>query len=130
MTTAEALRLLAPLVRRTYDDRPGERCWAPVRDGLRLLGVAMPDRYEDAAGMGRSLGRAGARFARLGDVVFLEGRVNPGESRGEHVGLCLGDGRFLHATRDHGVVVDRLAPLVRAGLVVDLARPAPLEDAP
>jgi cell wall-associated NlpC family hydrolase len=67
------------------------------------FGVEVPRTSRDQARTGFSVSRD---ELRPGDLVLFDLRKN---KRGiDHVGLYLGSGRFAHASRPRGVVVDRL----------------------
>lgn len=65
------------------------------------LAVYLPHSTQELFKMGLKVGRGKLRF---GDMVFFS------EKGGEptHVGVCLGGGRFAHASKENGVTISSL----------------------
>jgi len=81
-------------------DDPGRGfdCSGLVRHVARsVLGLDLPRRSEDMARGGRPVA---ARALEAGDLVFFNLRGRPNS----HVGVYLGDGRFVHAPARNGLV--------------------------
>lgn len=68
----------------------------------KAFGVWLPRTSRDQFRRGRSVPRRGLR---AGDLVFFDTRD---DGRIDHVGIFVGDGRFVHASGSRGVVLDML----------------------
>lgn len=76
-------------------------CSGLVQRVYRQVGVSLPRTTTAQARVGRVLARD---ELRAGDLVLF------GDNSGvSHVGIWIGDGRFVHASSSRGVVVDTLA---------------------
>jgi cell wall-associated NlpC family hydrolase len=69
----------------------------------KAAGVKLPRVSHEQARFGSP---ASLAELRPGDLVFFQ---TPGSRQINHVGIWLGDGRFIHASTQKGVVVSRLA---------------------
>lgn len=84
--------------------RNGIDCSGLVRAVYSSLGLSLP---RTAAGQFRYGMPVGEADLRPGDLVFFENTYKPGIS---HVGIYIGDGKFVHAAgRKRGVVVTDFA---------------------
>ena len=81
----------------------GFDCSGLIQYAYARAGIGVPRRSADQARSGRSVGVALADLAP-GDILAFSGSRNDTIT---HVGLYLGDGRFIHSARD-GVVVSSL----------------------
>lgn len=91
----------------------GLDCYGVLRVALGHLGADVPREQAEALAAESALGRelAAGEPTREGDVLVFRAE------RGPHVGVALSPFRFVHATREAGVVVDRLAVWARGRLV-------------
>jgi cell wall-associated NlpC family hydrolase len=82
--------------------RDGVDCSGFVRNVYAVLGIEVPRTVETLYEAGQPVPQ---RKLRLGDLVFFrfKGRRGP-----THVGIYLGEGRFIHASIHGGVRVDGL----------------------
>jgi cell wall-associated NlpC family hydrolase len=88
----------------------GTDCSGFTQAVMAELGVTVPRRSRDQAKVGRRIDRS---ELQPGDLVLFDLRKSPGI---DHVGIYTGDGTFVHASRQQGVVIDRLdAPAYRRG---------------
>ena len=82
----------------------GLDCSGLAMAAYRLNGIALPRTSQAQYAAGETVSLDALREA---DLVFFGA---PGETSPTHVGLCIGDGRFIHAPGHGGVVrVDALA---------------------
>jgi cell wall-associated NlpC family hydrolase len=86
-------------------DRNGFDCSGLIQYAYAQIGVELPRRGRDQAAAGRQVARRVDEL-RPGDVLGFGS--DPGADQVTHVGLYLGDGRFLHSASD-GVRVSFLA---------------------
>ncbi|HEX9984160.1 MAG TPA: NlpC/P60 family protein [Thermoanaerobaculia bacterium] len=81
----------------------GLDCAGLVRRTFSFIGIRLPRTTTEQYQSGRGIDRA---QLRAGDLVFFENTYRPGIS---HVGIYIGDGRFVHAaSTPKRVRVDRL----------------------
>lgn len=92
----------------TYD------CWGLVREVYRRHGVILPDypiSAMDAVRIGRQMAEDKPQWEEVSppypNPCLVVIRLSCG-SWANHVGVHIGDGRFIHAYRTTGVVIDRL----------------------
>lgn len=103
----------APFVDGGRDPKTGLDCWGLVKEAFRRQGCEVPDYHIsaiEAADIADTMKRQEDDWIRLdgpraGCLVLL--RLTPG-LWANHVGIYIGDGRFLHAYLPTGVCVDRL----------------------
>ncbi len=94
-------------------DKSGLDCWGLVKEAFRRQGCEVPDYHisaVEAADIAGTMKRQEDDWVRLngphvGCLVLL--RLTPG-LWANHVGIYIGDGRFLHAYLPTGVCIDRL----------------------
>lgn len=100
----EALTLLGtPYRRGSADPKRGIDCSSLVRWAFRPLGLELPYSAAGQIGVGDEVRR---EELVAGDLVFFKNTYKRGIS---HVGIYLGDDRFVHAaSRRRGVVVSSL----------------------
>ncbi|MFQ6092945.1 MAG: C40 family peptidase [bacterium] len=67
----------------------------------QALALPLPHSTQELFRMGLKLGPKEASFA---DLVFFGGKGGGAT----HVGICLGDGRFVHASKERGVMISSL----------------------
>jgi peptidoglycan DL-endopeptidase LytE len=79
----------------------GFDCSGFVQHVFAMLGIRLPRTADSQFYAGHSVG---GRIV-AGDLVFFQ-TYAPGPS---HVGIYLGDGKFVHASSSHGVTVSRLS---------------------
>ncbi len=98
--TRSALRFLGVPYAFGGTSTSGFDCSGFVQHVFAMLGVALP-RTADAQ---YDFGHRAVGGPRPGDLVFFDtyGGVS-------HVGIYLGDGRFVHASSSHGVMVSHLS---------------------
>ncbi len=98
--TRSALRFLGVPYSFGGTSAAGFDCSGFVQHVFAMLGVALP-RTADAQ---YDVGRRAVGGPHPGDLVFFDtyGGVS-------HVGIYLGDGKFVHASSSHGVMVSRLS---------------------
>lgn len=65
------------------------------------LGIVLPRSTESQAELGQDIDK---NQLRAGDLVFFKTGISV-----RHVGVYLEDGRFLHASTKHGVIISRLS---------------------
>lgn len=102
-----------PFVDGGRDPESGLDCWGLVKEAFRRQGCEVPDYHIsaiEAADIAGTMKRQEDDWIRLdeprvGCLVLL--RLTPG-LWANHVGIYVGDGRFLHAYLPTGVCVDRL----------------------
>lgn len=102
-----------PFVDGGRDAKSGLDCWGLVKEAFRRQGCEVPDYHisaieaADIAGEMKQQEDDWARLdgPRVGCLVLL--RLTPG-LWANHVGICIGNGRFLHAYLPTGVCIDRL----------------------
>ena len=100
---AEANRWLGVKYRRGGTDRTGIDCSGLTsRMYLAVAGVALPRTCEEQSRFGKPVSR---KDLRAGDLVFFSSLSRHSL---EHVGIYLGDARFVHASPSKGVVVSSL----------------------
>lgn len=89
-------------------------CWGLVLELFRRRGIVLHDyccSSESTAGVARLMGQGRAEWRRLeapepGCLVAIR-MLDVGWAN--HCGMCLGEGRFIHAySEETGVVIDRL----------------------
>lgn len=94
-------------------DLDGLDCWGLVRELYRRQGIDVPDYHISAMAPSHIAGQMShdktgwnrVEKPKVGTMVLL--RLSP-EVWANHVGICIGDGRFIHAYRSTGVCIDRL----------------------
>jgi cell wall-associated NlpC family hydrolase len=96
-----ALRFLGTPYAFGGDGPSGFDCSAFVQHVYGMAGISLP-RTADAQ---YDYGRPAVGGPRVGDLVFFE-TYTGGVS---HVGIYLGDGKFVHASSSHGVMVSKLS---------------------
>jgi cell wall-associated NlpC family hydrolase len=84
----------------------GFDCSGLIQYAYAQLGTALPRRSVDQARSGREIGRHSAAL-EPGDILTFS--AGEGGERVSHVGLYVGDGRFIHSGSG-GVQVSRLDP--------------------
>ena len=102
-----------PFVDGGRDAKSGLDCWGLVKEAFRRQGCEVPDYHIsaiEAADIAGTMKRQEDDWIRLdgprvGCLVLL--RLTPW-LWANHVGIYVGDGRFLHAYLPTGVCVDRL----------------------
>lgn len=102
-----------PFVDGGRNPKSGLDCWGLVKEAFRRQGCDVPDYHIsaiEAADIAGTMKRQEDDWIRLdephvGCLVLL--RLTPG-LWANHVGICVGDGRFLHAYLPTGVCIDRL----------------------
>lgn len=98
---ATALSYLGTPYRYGGDSRRGMDCSGLVYTVYSQHRVAVPRVSADQFGVGREVPPS---RLRAGDLVFFA----DGRGRIQHVGICLDDDRFVHASSSRGVVEDSL----------------------
>jgi cell wall-associated NlpC family hydrolase len=99
-STAE--KYLGTPYRRGGTDRNGFDCSGFVLTVCgECRGIKLPRTAEEMFRAGTSVAR---EELRLGDLVFY----STGLHSIDHVGMCLGDGRFIHASSSDGVTINGL----------------------
>lgn len=102
-----------PFVDGGRNAKSGLDCWGLVKEAFRRQGCEVPDYHisaieaADIAGEMKQQEDEWTRLdgPRVGCLVLL--RLTPG-LWANHVGICIGNGRFLHAYLPTGVCIDRL----------------------
>ena len=92
-----ALDFLGVPYRNGGTDPSGFDCSGLVQYVFARHGVVLPREVRDQYGVGREIN---LKDAQPGDLIFFE-TVSRGAS---HVGMIIGDGRFVHAPSSRGVV--------------------------
>jgi cell wall-associated NlpC family hydrolase len=82
----------------------GFDCSGLIQFAYAKAGVSVPRRSVDQAAFGREVGQAGSEL-RPGDILVFS--ANPGGGA-SHVGLYVGDGRFIHSA-SQGVQISELS---------------------
>lgn len=102
-----------PFVDGGRDPKKGLDCWGLVKEAFRRQGYEVPD-YNISAAEAADI--AGTMKKQEDDWIHLDEphvgclvllRLTPG-LWANHVGIYIGDGRFLHAYLPTGVCIDRL----------------------
>ena len=99
--TRSALRFLGTPYVFGGDTPSGFDCSAYVQHVFAMVGISLP-RTADAQ---YDVGKPAVGGPRAGDLVFFQ-TYTEGVS---HVGIYLGDGKFVHASSSHGVMVSNLS---------------------
>ena len=102
-----------PFVDGGRDAKSGLDCWGLVKESFRRQGCEVPDYHISAIEAADIAGEMKQQEddwihldkPRVGCLVLL--RLTPG-LWANHVGICIGNGRFLHAYLPTGVCIDRL----------------------
>lgn len=102
-----------PFVDGGRDAKSGLDCWGLVKEAFRRQGCEVPDYHisaTEAADIAGEMKQQEDEWTRLdkprvGCLVLL--RLTPG-LWANHVGICIDNGRFLHAYLPTGVCIDRL----------------------
>lgn len=101
----EALGWIGTPYRYGGHDKSGTDCSGMVLEVfLKRTGVALP---RSSAEQYRFCRRINRRQARAGDLVFF--RSERSGSKVTHVGVYMGEGRFVHASSSRGVIVSELS---------------------
>lgn len=103
-----------PFIDGGRDKETGLDCWGLAREMFRRQGIDVPDYHISAmrtAEIAQEMNAEEMDWLRLdepeeGCLVLL--RLDAGVWA-NHVGICLGDGRFIHAYSSAGACIDRLA---------------------
>ncbi len=85
-------------------NRRGIDCSAFVRNVYQAVGIELPRTVKGQVQIGTRVKKQ--KKLRLGDLVFF--RFRRRGSKPDHVGIYLGDQRFIHASKSRGVTVDQL----------------------
>ncbi len=102
-----------PFIDGGRDAKSGLDCWGLVKEAFRRQGCEVPDYHISAI---EAADIAGTMKRQEDDWISLDGprvgclvllRLTP-RLWANHVGIYVGDGRFLHAYLPTGVCVDRL----------------------
>ena len=100
---AEADRWLGVRYRKGGMDRNGIDCSGlTARMYLAVTGIALPRTAQDQSRCGNLVSRTDLR---PGDLIFF---VTLKDKQVDHVGISLGDAKFVHASPNKGVVVSSL----------------------
>lgn len=83
-------------------NREGVDCSAFVRSVFNDAGETLPRTSQEQSGVGATVARS---LLRTGDLLFFQ-TSGDGVS---HVGIAIGDDRFVHASTSRGVIVSSLA---------------------
>jgi cell wall-associated NlpC family hydrolase len=86
----------------SYD---GIDCSGLVMRVYQRAGIDIPRSTREQLETGKMVA---LRDLRFGDLLFFKNRVNGQRVKSLHVGLFMGDGRFAHASKTRGVVVEHL----------------------
>lgn len=86
----------------SYD---GIDCSGLVKMVYRRVGIDLPRTTREQLTMGKRVNFFELRF---GDLLFFRSPAKEQKGKSLHVGLYMGDGRFVHASKSRGVVVDSL----------------------
>ena len=83
----------------------GIDCSGLVKMVYHRVGIDLPRTTQEQLKMGTKV-----NFIELifGDVLFFKGPSTRQKVKSLHAGLYMGDGRFVHASKSRGVVVDSL----------------------
>lgn len=87
----------------SYD---GIDCSGLVMKIYQSAGVDVPRSTREQLEMGKTVA---FRELKFGDLLFFNNRVSGQKVKSLHVGLFMGDGRFVHASKTRGVVVEHLS---------------------
>ena len=94
-------------------DKSGMDCWGLAREMFRRQGIDIPDYHVSAVSAGSVASKMGVDVAYwqklaqpvLGCLVLI--RLSP-DVWANHVGIYIGDGKFIHAYSATGVSIGRL----------------------
>ena len=84
----------------SYD---GMDCSGLVMRVFQRVGIELPRSTREQIKMGERVPFGGLRF---GDAVFFTSPSSADKGKFLHVGIYLGDDRFVHASKGNGVVID------------------------
>ena len=83
----------------------GIDCSGLVKMVYHRVGIDLPRNTQEQLKMGTKVNFIELRF---GDVLFFRSPSTGQKVKSLHVGLYMGDGRFVHASKSRGVIVDSL----------------------
>ena len=83
----------------------GIDCSGLVKMVYHRVGIDLPRNTQEQLKIGKRVNFTGLRF---GDALFFRRPSSEQEEKSLHVGLYIGDGRFVHASKSSGVIVDSL----------------------
>jgi cell wall-associated NlpC family hydrolase len=83
----------------------GIDCSGLVMRVYQRVGIDLPRNTNGQRRWGRSVGFQDLQF---GDVLFFRGQAGGEGGKSLHAGIFLGGGRFVHASKSRGVIVDDL----------------------
>ena len=83
--------------------RRGIDCSGLVMNIYKQAGIRLPRSTHEQIGEGRKVGFSKLRF---GDLLFFQIGSWWKWNKGLHAGIFLGDGRFVHASKNRGVIID------------------------
>lgn len=83
----------------------GMDCSGLVMKVYQRAGIELPRTAQEQANSGKKVGIGDLEF---GDVLVFRDTQKEENKKVSHVGLFMGEGRFVHASKSRGVVVDSL----------------------
>lgn len=83
----------------------GIDCSGLVKMVYHRVGIDLPRNTQEQLKIGKRVNFIELRF---GDILFFRSPFTGQKVKSLHVGLYMGDGRFVHASKSGGVVVDSL----------------------
>lgn len=83
-------------------------CWGLALEVFRRFGVELPDYRDDCSTVGTGVIKKSNQWVRcVGEIPMPALMVFTTAGIADHVGVYLGDGKFIHAHETAGVVITR-----------------------
>ena len=99
--------------------RHGIDCSGLVMRVYQGVGIELPRTTREQIRAGE---RVNSNKLRFGDILFFKGRSYGKKGEALHTGLFLGEGRFVHASKSRGVIIESFKTAYWQNLFIEARR--------
>ena len=99
--------------------RHGIDCSGLVMRVYQGVGIELPRTTREQIRVGK---RVNSNKLRFGDILFFKGRSDGKKGEALHTGLFLGEGRFVHASKSRGVIIESFKTAYWQNLFIEARR--------